>query len=358
MTGARTAPTRAMARAAVCLAVACACSGAAAEDDAAPADASAAPLERRTETGPVAATVRVSPPEPVIGDAVTLELEVRAEPDVELLMPAFGEALGRFAIVDFAPSQRILPDGATVAIQRYTIQPSRSGPQSIPPLLVEFVDRRPGRPPAPEGEDAYELLTERVAFAVRSVLPDDAPLELRDARGELPPLATPGPPLWPIALAALAAAGAAAPFAWRAAAAWRARARRRSAYDVARGELDALLYGPRPADARSMDAFYVALSGIVRRYVEDRFALLAPELTTEEFLDALKDSPELLRSHQQLLRDFLRDADLVKFAHHLPGPEDVERSTETARRFLEETREGLDAAPPARADAAVGAARA
>ena len=54
------------------------------------------PLEATSETGPVRATVRLSPPAPAIGDPLSVALEVRAEPDVELLMPEFGDALDRF----------------------------------------------------------------------------------------------------------------------------------------------------------------------------------------------------------------------------------------------------------------------
>lgn len=299
----------------------------------------AEPLTDTVTSGPVSATLRLTPPEPVIGDLVQLELEAVAEPDVELLMPEFGAALDRFAIVEFAPSEALDDAGRTVARQRYTLQPRRSGPQSIPPLRLEFVDHREGHPPAPEGDDAYELLTERLDFQVKGVLPGDAPLELRPQLAALGPLEAPATPRWPWIVAAVAALGVLAPFVARALLAWRAGLRRRSAYDVARAELDALLAQPRPGDRPSMDAFFVALSGIVRRYVEDRFALRSPELTTEEFLEALADSPELLRSHQQLLQRFLRQADLVKFAHAIPAPADVEESIETARRFLERTRE-------------------
>jgi hypothetical protein len=294
-------------------------------------------LERDSERGPVRATVRLEPLEPTIGDPLTLELTVRAEPGVEILMPEFGDALDRFAIVDFVPSESLADDGGTLARQRYTLQPSRSGPQSIPPLLVEFVDRRPGRDPAPEGEDAYELQTERLEFEVASVLRADASLESRPPRGALPPLAPPAAPWWPWALAAGGGLALAAPFVARTLLAARARQRRRSAYDVARAELDALLYGPRP-DADGMDTFYVRLSGVVRRYLEDRFGLRSPELTTEEFLDELSRSPELVRDHRTLLSSFLRGADLVKFAHHVPTSGDVEDSIQAAQRFLDETR--------------------
>jgi hypothetical protein len=314
-------------------------------------------LEKTSESGPVKASVRLTPAAPRIGDVVELELEVHAEPQVELLMPEFGDALGRFAILDFAPSEEVDAGGGTLARQRYRLQTERSGPQSIPPLLVEFVDRRPGHPPAPEGTDAYELLTERIPFEVQGVLPADAPLTLEPARGPLGPRAEPGLPWWGFALGAGVLLAGVVPLALRALAARRALRRRRSAWDIARSQLDALLAAGQPAegDAAAMDAFYVKLSDIVRHYLENRFALRSPELTTEEFLDAIAGSPDLFASHQELLRQFLRGADLVKFAKHLPGSADVAAHVAAAERFLEETRQtaslplrpGADASPEA-----------
>lgn len=305
---------------------------------------SADPLETHVESGPVSAVVRLSPAEPAIGDPLVLELEVRAEPGVELLMPEFGEALDRFAVVDFSQSEKADDKGGTISTQRYTLQPARSGKQSIPQLLVEFIDRRPGRKAAPDGEDAYELLTESIDFEVASVLADDAPLEFRPAIGELGPLERGRANAWMVAVGAVVALLVAAPLGYRAWSRWRARARRSSAYETARSELDALLMAPRPTEAE-MDAFFVRLSGVIRRYIEDRFALRSPELTTEEFLDELARSPDLLRSHQKVLRDFLSRADLVKFAHYLPAAGDVEDSLDIARRFLEATRGGEGTGP-------------
>lgn len=309
------------------------------------AQATDEPLSTVVESGPVELTVRLSPPAPAIGDPLTLELEARAEGGVELLMPEFGEALDRFAIVDFSQEETATDDGGILSRQRYTLAPSRSGSQRIPALLVEFVDRRPGRDPAPEGEDAYELLSEAIAFEVASALPEGAPLEFRPALGALHPLRAPGsgPWLW-LGLAAGALA-LAAPFGYRAWRAWRRRALRRSAYEIARAGLDALLMAPRPSESE-MDEFFVELSAIIRRYLEDRFSLRSPELTTEEFLEALVESPDLVRSHQTLLRDFLKRADLVKFAHYVPAPGDVEDSLDSARRFLESTRDDAVASGP------------
>jgi hypothetical protein len=295
-------------------------------------------IEKEIRSGPVKATIRLEPREPLIGDAVTLTITVIAEKDVELLMPEFGEALERFAIVDFVPRQSIDDEGRTVAVQKYRLQPPASGKQVVPPILIEYVDRRPGQREAPEGYDAYELLTDRLEFEVQSVVPKNAGANLKPPLGKLDPRQPPPAPRWPWMVAALIVLAATAPLAVKAFLAWRRWARRRSAYDIARARLNRLLARPRPT-AEQIDAFYVELSGIVRRYLEDRFELRAPELTTEEFLAAVGDAPDLSRDHQTLLREFLRQADLVKFAGVQPEDEDVDSSIVAARRFLEETRE-------------------
>lgn len=301
-------------------------------------DAAADPREKTTRLGPVTATVRLEPEAPVIGDNIELTLTVVAEAEVELIMPEFEDGLDRFSIFGFAPSEKIDGEGRTVAEQRYTLQPPRSGEHSIPSLVVEFVDRRPGNKPAPDGDDAYELLTERLDFTVQSVLPDDAKADLRPPLGSLAPLPEPRAPRWPWYVGGIVVLAVAAPFVLRAYLHWRRLARRKSAYELARARLDELVAAGTPS-SESMEPFYVELSAIVRRYLEDRFELRAPELTTEEFLDVASSSPDVTNEHQVLLRSFLRQADLVKFAHSVPGAGTVEESLQSARRFLEETRE-------------------
>ena len=296
-------------------------------------------LSHSTRSGPVEATVRLRPAAPRIGDPLVFEIEVVAEPEVELLMPEFGEALDRFMILDFVPvPDRVDAGGRTMASQRYTLQPPTSGPQSIPPILVEFVDRRPGQKTAPDGEDAYELLTERIDFEVQSVVPAGETPDLQPLLGRLDPIPEPSAPRWPWAAGVAVLAMAAAPFMVRAWLRWRRLARRRSAYDIARAHLERLL-DRKPEGEIGIDAFFVELSGIIRRYIENRFELRAPEYTTEEFLQVVGDSPDVSEDHQRLLREFLRQADLVKFAHVMPSRSDVDHSVAHARRFLDETRE-------------------
>lgn len=308
-----------------------------------------------TKLGPVTATVTLTPEEPVIGDTLTLRLEVVAEKDVELLMPDFGEALDRFTIVDFVPREELDDQGQTRATQLYRLQTPSSGKHAIPPILIEFVDRRPGKQPSPDDYDAYELLTERVEFEVQSVAPQAAASDLKNPLGRLDPLPSQQATSWPwyVLGGCLLLAAASTPWIWKWIRARRKQARRRSAYDLAWTRLQKLIQRPLPEEGE-VDSFYVELSSIVRRYLEDRFELRAPELTTEEFLNSIGQSSELSREHQSLLREFLKQADLVKFAGIRPTADVIEASLAAARSFLEETRENaplIEVTDPADPDA-------
>ena len=66
---------------------------------------------------------------------------------------------------------------------------------------------------------------------------------------------------------------------------------------------------------------------VVRQYLENRFGLQAPEMTTEEFLHIAASVPvddsTLLQDHREPLRDFLTECDLVKFAKYGPDEEQM-----------------------------------
>jgi hypothetical protein len=124
---------------------------------------------------------------------------------------------------------------------------------------------------------------------------------------------------------------------WRAA---RRRAVRRakvSAYEQAVRRLAALERGGAP-DASGLDAWFVELSAIVRHYLEERFGLRAPELTTEEFLTVAKTAPGLSPDHRAQLTAFLERCDRVKFAGYRPDADESLATLAAARDFIEDTR--------------------
>jgi len=84
--------------------------------------------------------------------------------------------------------------------------------------------------------------------------------------------------------------------------------------------------------------FYNRISAILREYIENRFQWRAPEQTTEEFLGGLGQSRDTLaKPHQDLLADFLRHCDLVKFAAHHPEDQEVQATFDACKKFITET---------------------
>ena len=83
--------------------------------------------------------------------------------------------------------------------------------------------------------------------------------------------------------------------------------------------------------------YYTALSDIVRRYIEDRFDIRAPEMTTQEFLWCLNDSAELDDRQKTILKDFLNACDMVKFAKYRSSPAEMEQSFIFAKSLIDET---------------------
>ena len=81
--------------------------------------------------------------------------------------------------------------------------------------------------------------------------------------------------------------------------------------------------------------FSIAVSDVLRGYVESAFRVRATQQTSPEFLAAAGASPRFSEAEKALLAAFLEKADLIKFARLAAGSSDSEQLLEQARRFVE-----------------------
>jgi len=295
------------------------------------------PVSKSVELGPVKATVSVVPAAPSVGDKIRLVLRVEAEANVDVEMPPGTEALGRFRILNHKQDDGSLPGGKRFYEHRLTMRPGGSGKQRVPKLRVEFVDNR-----KLAGLDAgvakpQELLTDELVIEVKSVEPKGGVTgSLQGPRENLkPPSYSALSWLWPYlsALAVMLIVAVVLTLLMK-----RKRSQTRvSAYAIAISGLSKLEQRGLPG-ATEADDWYVDLSGIVRHYLEDRYALRAPELTTEEFLREARRSAELSDGHRALLSKFLEQCDRVKFAGYHPDENESRDILQRARSFIEESR--------------------
>lgn len=140
--------------------------------------------------------------------------------------------------------------------------------------------------------------------------------------------------LWAaLALAVASALVAAAVFAVRALVR-QAKLRAMSPVERAWTELAALVRRRLPEKGRYKD-FYVELTLVVRRYVQRRFGIRAPHLTTPEFLRAAAEAGERAGAiAPPEAREFLESADLVKFAGVEATENGAAAAVESARRYI------------------------
>ena len=108
-------------------------------------------------------------------------------------------------------------------------------------------------------------------------------------------------------------------------------------WETAYERLEFLRQKNLPASGKYKE-YYVELSDITRRYMEDRFDIKAPEMTTEEFLNLLKNSSDLTLEHKAALKDFLNACDMVKFAKYGPTVSEAEQSFILAQRLVDGTK--------------------
>lgn len=296
-------------------------------------------IAKTTELGPVKATVRVWPAKPALGDSIFARLEVEAPAGVRIDAPfqeAGDQRLGRFRVVGFVRDTHRNDDGSQRHEQTYTLEAPSSGRHRIPPLRLEVLDARTAS--TAEKQTPQELLTDEVPLEVAPVPVEQATAALRPAAGELDPEV--GKTSWILILgiaSAVMVLGSGAVLALRAMRARRRVQKQRSAYDEAVAQLRALEDRGAPDDAAA-DAWFVQLSAIVRRYLEHRYDIRAPELTTEEFLQVATARPELTGEHRGMLTSFLERCDRVKFAGYRPDADESIATLAAARGFIEDTR--------------------
>ncbi len=93
------------------------------------------------------------------------------------------------------------------------------------------------------------------------------------------------------------------------------------------------------ADETSYKVFYSELSECIREYMENRYSIRALEMTTEEFLMQLTTGTCLNKEQQLLLKSFMQQSDLVKFANHSPSKEEAEMALLQIEQLVETTKE-------------------
>ena len=188
-------------------------------------------------------------------------------------------------------------------------------------------------PPAADADPTQSATATASPPTVPGAAPSDAAQaeDIRDIRGPKHII-----PLWQLIALALAIVllGAVGYFVYR----WQRRRKQPRPllpFEIALQNLEGIRGLMNPATVRE---FSIAISDIVRRYIEVELKVTATHRTTEEFLrDLLDPANTALAAHRGLLADFLNRCDMAKFAGVSLSQQIMESLYSSARSFVIET---------------------
>lgn len=185
----------------------------------------------------------------------------------------------------------------------------------------------------------FQAGTEPITLTVRSVFADDEDPSLADLRGIVEPR-------WPFPWRTTAIAAAALLITGALTAYFIAAHRKRSATRITTITADALAHQQLQAvlahgdlEAQRYRLLLERVSAVLRGYLEDRFQLRAPQLTTAEFLREAESSTlateALTPADRATIAEFLNRIDMIKFAGVHASHEDAERAIDAVRDFID-----------------------
>jgi len=317
-----------------------------------------AAVSRTAQKGPVTITLSVTPGTMALEQHTLLTLEIIAEKGVTVLDNEYAQILGKgdrrfeYRVVRSGRRLAQLIDGGKLRwTYRSELEFFLPGEYELPPAEVSFLDVRAldeddGEESVPTASDGVQTLeTEPLTLVVRQ--PEGSTMSTEELKNitRLDPIDL--PKHWHLSWAPALLIGIVVIVAG----AWLfGRSRRRRAEVVVR--IPAHEWAQRQIAALIAEdlivrgfvqEFHYRISAIVRGYIERRFGVSAPEMTTEEFLTAAADNRFGENVTGELAR-FLTACDLVKYARHEPGPDESEAALKAAGDFVERTRERVSPA--------------
>ena len=292
-------------------------------------------IRRVYNRGPLQLTLNISETEISIAQSLSVFLEAIAPQDYQLEYPSISESFSDFSITDYLmPTPQLSENGILHHSRSYVLEPFLSGEYTILPIKITFKKEDESEP--------HELLTDEIEITVQSLLPEDMQeLTIKDIYG--PIAAFQSRRGWilyfGIPLAVLCGV-----FIFLI---LRRKKRKISATVMVPPDERALqrlreLLQNQLVEKGHVKIFYQELSDILRRYIEEKFGLHAPEQTTEEFLNDVRTHDALKKADQELLSQFLFHCDLVKFAEYAPSTREIEGTFNTCKEFIFSAEQGAE----------------
>ncbi len=269
-----------------------------------------------------------------IGDEINYKITVDFSEKIEVFFPETKEKVGDLTVKDFDVTDIEKEEGRITRVLSYVLETYKTGSYIIPAFDIKYKEKIK--------TETMVAKTPEIFIEVATTLEADA----SDVRDIAPPVVLHKNYfrlyiIIAIVFGVLALAALILHYIYN-------RKNRKtesipeplSAHQIAYNELEGLNAMDLISKGQIKE-YYYRLSNIVRHYIENRFKLMAPERTTEEFLAEMIVTEKLAEDHKTLVGDFLEHCDMVKFAAYGPDSREIENSFNSAKRLVDETKEVL-----------------
>ena len=206
-------------------------------------------------------------------------------------------------------------------------------------VLVPFEEGHYALPDVPVIRESDTLVFKGLEMDVKTMPVDTATFEIHDIKGQI---------LYPVTFkellpwigGGLLAAALIALAVWLIVRATKRKAEalkpKDPAYIVALRELDKYRSDKYWAPDKQK-AFYSGITDALKFYMDERFGVDAPEMTTAELFDALKSDKDITPEMYSSLKELFERADFVKFAKHIASEQENAAALPLAVRFVTTT---------------------
>ena len=269
----------------------------------------------------------------MIGEQITYTLRVDADSELEFIMPDIRDTLSStLEIISPLDTDTSIVDGRTVVEKRFLISSFEAGSQIVPAqeVLYRLGDVLDTARSMPLILDLYDPVVDTTQEIKPIKPPINTPLTFKEVL-----------PWAAVGLGGLLIAGAAF---------WYLRRylRRKKdpegylqkpmepAHVIAFRELD-ILKEEKIWARGEVKQYYTRLTEITRQYIERQYEIPAMESTTEEILTAFRRANPEDNLLDDILKELLELADLVKFAREDPLPVDNQTNLNNAYIFVQKT---------------------
>lgn len=269
----------------------------------------------------------------MIGDQVVFNIHVEAAENVSFTLPLISDTLNsNIEVISPISTDTSLVDGRRVVDHSYMITGFDQGMQVIPPQHVVYTFNN-----IADTALSMPLIIQvfsPVVDTTRQIKPIKPPINTPLTFREMLPWITIGIGGWMVATLLMALV-------------WMYRQRRKDpeifslkpqepAHVVAFRNLDKLKE-EKLWEKGQIKQFYTRLTEITRNYIEKQYGIPAMERTTGEILDAFRRSNTEDSMLDEMLKELLELADLVKFAKKDPLPVDNQTNLNSVYLFVQKT---------------------